>query len=791
MKRQQQSDQSPRVLPWQTWEEWAMVRDALFDDGNPAVQQAALLRVSVWRVRGRVPHAVDASAQLVELALYDPGAGPGGFPHEGLGLGLGGGAASGVGAGFYSEQMLQSAYAMSVVRAVNGIADGGQKGSHATSVAVLAGRAGLPASVVDLRHDASHNALPALPALRLAAGQLRRWFWERYWAPQGAALASIEQSCSLVLQRYMFGGPRGEGHRHGTDEEALRVTLAAIPAATLAHVLVPLLVAPLYDDSKNDEAIAAVGWCTGGAEEKKQEAIPRVKPRQEQLLPDAAVRAALNATVSAPLLTPFDASLRAAAAGFAGARTNPYPCTFEGVFALYDKVEPLLSSLQAQWPGFSRALLTALVEALLVSSNSSNNDSNNGSNNGSGGGGRDRAAAYRFFHLAWVKLLLSREWVARLVCPLPVLSASAAAAATAVAAATASSSFSSSSSPSPSSSSLSPSPSLLSSSSPAPPPTTTVASNKSNAYAAEAHAASAASANSSTSSSTSAAFAAASRASRFVDGDGRAVCLRRVARAHWTPAQRRFMLATPVPRHLVVPGHAPQSGQSGHDGGGPAPEDARGGGAAAAAAAASSDNLAAGALEGARLIGLATFLAATRCGGHEEEQTGPKTATTAAVAATTSDKEGSGTALRKELRRCLEMRWETAASGGGDRTANEAAVPGLQDGGGGGGIDGDGDGGGNARAAKRRERILARVTKAKARRVNEPEKANAVDAGAPPIEVASSVSVHSVPPRPTAKVPRQSHLDAHPHPWALVGDWPPCPIGSLPGHTQTPIADWS
>ena len=40
MKRQQQSDQSPRVLPWQTWEEWAMVRDALFDE-PASVQEKA------------------------------------------------------------------------------------------------------------------------------------------------------------------------------------------------------------------------------------------------------------------------------------------------------------------------------------------------------------------------------------------------------------------------------------------------------------------------------------------------------------------------------------------------------------------------------------------------------------------------------------------------------------------------------------------------------------------------------------------------------------------------------
>lgn len=64
---------------------------------------------------------------------------------------------------------------------VNGITDSQQKGRVAVSVASLATAAGLPRLLVDLRHEATHNELPSLQVLRLAAQQALAWLRTNYW----------------------------------------------------------------------------------------------------------------------------------------------------------------------------------------------------------------------------------------------------------------------------------------------------------------------------------------------------------------------------------------------------------------------------------------------------------------------------------------------------------------------------------------------------------------------------------------------------------------------------------
>ena len=97
--------------------------------------------------------------------------------------------------------MLQNNYAVVILRTVNGVVDSGQKGSYATPVSVLASRAGLPGWLVDLRHDTSHNALPSLSTLRLAATTLLHWLHDEYWEAQTAQLRAVDAACGDVLQR--------------------------------------------------------------------------------------------------------------------------------------------------------------------------------------------------------------------------------------------------------------------------------------------------------------------------------------------------------------------------------------------------------------------------------------------------------------------------------------------------------------------------------------------------------------------------------------------------------------
>lgn len=66
-------------------------------------------------------------------------------------------------------------------RMVNGIADSQQKGRVASSVNSLAEAAGLSRLLVDVRHEATHNELPSLPTLQLAARQALDWLVQQYW----------------------------------------------------------------------------------------------------------------------------------------------------------------------------------------------------------------------------------------------------------------------------------------------------------------------------------------------------------------------------------------------------------------------------------------------------------------------------------------------------------------------------------------------------------------------------------------------------------------------------------
>lgn len=172
-----------RQVPWSSWAEWRQVGlwllsqepqeaqrglDRVSDDHHHVASAetfcaplyrcmafAPFAQVAAWRVRGRVPLGVDSTAALVEAAARD---------HALASAGAGAAAAAG------SEHELRLQYSMALVRMVNGIADSAQRGRLAASVASLAGAAGLPRLLVDLRHEATHNELPSLAALRCVLG---------------------------------------------------------------------------------------------------------------------------------------------------------------------------------------------------------------------------------------------------------------------------------------------------------------------------------------------------------------------------------------------------------------------------------------------------------------------------------------------------------------------------------------------------------------------------------------------------------------------------------------------
>ena len=61
-----------RRVPWRDWDEWEVVRTGLTGLDSTA-RDAALRAVAGWRQRGRVPHAIDVTAQLMEARMHDAG----------------------------------------------------------------------------------------------------------------------------------------------------------------------------------------------------------------------------------------------------------------------------------------------------------------------------------------------------------------------------------------------------------------------------------------------------------------------------------------------------------------------------------------------------------------------------------------------------------------------------------------------------------------------------------------------------------------------------------------------
>lgn len=152
----------------------------------------ALNCVAVWRSKCgggsgvSLPHAVDATATLAS-ALYED------YRvtklHETS----------------TTLNQLQNAYSSTILRSVNGLADSYRRyapNDKGMSVMQCCAMAGLPSWIVDVRHDASHSALPSLCVCRLAAIESLN-FWNRhYWISQIAIVDDLADTAAEILIRY-------------------------------------------------------------------------------------------------------------------------------------------------------------------------------------------------------------------------------------------------------------------------------------------------------------------------------------------------------------------------------------------------------------------------------------------------------------------------------------------------------------------------------------------------------------------------------------------------------------
>ena len=70
-------------------------------------------------------------------------------------------------------------------RFVTRLVDPSRHNLYGRSMYKIAQELGLPASMVDIRHEATHGPPPSLVVLRRKAKEALQWLWEHYWMKIG------------------------------------------------------------------------------------------------------------------------------------------------------------------------------------------------------------------------------------------------------------------------------------------------------------------------------------------------------------------------------------------------------------------------------------------------------------------------------------------------------------------------------------------------------------------------------------------------------------------------------
>ncbi|KDQ20449.1 hypothetical protein BOTBODRAFT_100449 [Botryobasidium botryosum FD-172 SS1] len=151
----------PRRVPWTSLAELEKLCGWIFADESDAESKTqARDRLAAWRVSTPLPPALESTHAILSAHLLDLSS-----------------------ASTSSSLPLRQAYALSIVRLVNGLVDPLQQGAYARSIAAIAAQIGLPSWFVEVRHGATHEDLPSLEILREAANQSMRWLLHNYFLP--------------------------------------------------------------------------------------------------------------------------------------------------------------------------------------------------------------------------------------------------------------------------------------------------------------------------------------------------------------------------------------------------------------------------------------------------------------------------------------------------------------------------------------------------------------------------------------------------------------------------------
>lgn len=220
------------ITPWRDRGELLRVRQQLYPSGasiNDEDRRHAVARVSVWVQRGNCPHLVESTAILTSARLNDVSANSNYCIRAA-----------------YSAAFSRSAVSISLLlvrfmtdsgfRFVTGLLDSHQDKRRKLSMYSVAKTIGLPATFVELRHQATHEELPSISKLRTSTQKALQWIWDYYWAKL-AEDPEHADDCKAYLERLVRETDTGirlemEAKLSGWNQNKLLSTLLEIDEET-------------------------------------------------------------------------------------------------------------------------------------------------------------------------------------------------------------------------------------------------------------------------------------------------------------------------------------------------------------------------------------------------------------------------------------------------------------------------------------------------------------------------------------------------------------------------------
>lgn len=115
---------------------------------------------------------------------------------------------------------------------------------------------GLPASFVELRHEATHREPPSLVVLRKAAQRSLEWLWDNYWASvaddSGASASTHDNSASVRATlcdalRPLSGGSMDPVPKKRKRDQAVSVAMRLVSVCNISASGVRLLSSVLLE----------------------------------------------------------------------------------------------------------------------------------------------------------------------------------------------------------------------------------------------------------------------------------------------------------------------------------------------------------------------------------------------------------------------------------------------------------------------------------------------------------------------------------------------------------------